>query len=172
MNRFVISEPWRGVWRGVWRTGCSTARLAASFALSAIGAASALAPAALAAEAQAPVVLVFWTAGDCVWCKVWKTGDRHQEFQTEATRLGVHLVTMAKPSLRDPDSAYRGPDEGQLASPGPSIATSTAPKMLPSFDFMCQGKSVRRLVGLAEWDSFWRSQLRKMARDCTTTPRS
>ncbi|MBL8302538.1 MAG: hypothetical protein JNM26_07185 [Ideonella sp.] len=114
-----------------------------------------------ALPASPPASVVFWTAGDCSHCKVWKTGDRHDEFQAEAARLGVPLVTLAKPSLRSPDADYVVP-EGALVPP-----LSTAPTTFPSFDFMCAGKPVRRrLSGLAEWDSFWRSQLRRLARDC------
>lgn len=114
-----------------------------------------------ARPAGPPASVVFWTAGDCSFCKVWKAGDRHDEFQAEAARLGVPLVTLAKPSLRSPDGDYQVP-EGAVVPP-----LSTAPKMLPSFDFLCSGKPVRkRLSGLAEWDSFWRSQLRQLARDC------
>lgn len=113
------------------------------------------------AAASPPPSVVFWTAGDCSFCKVWKTGDRHDEFQAEAARLGVPLVTLAKPSLRSPDGDYLVP-QGAIVPP-----LSTAPKLLPSFDFVCAGKPVRRrLSGLAEWDSFWRSQLRQLARDC------
>lgn len=120
-----------------------------------------------ARPAGPPASVVFWTAGDCSFCKVWKAGDRHDEFQAEAARLGVPLVTLAKPSLRSPDSDYLVP-EGAHVPP-----LSTAPKMLPSFDFLCAGKPVRkRLSGLAEWDSFWRSQLRQLARDCQPAPGS
>lgn len=162
MNHSVSSEPVNR------RRG--RADTAIAWALTALAGLGAALPAARAAEAQPPAVVVYWTAGDCVWCKVWKTGDRHDEFQAEAARLGVRLVTVAKPSLRDADTAYKWPEEPGLASPAPLVAS--APKMLPSFDFVCPGKPPRRLAGLADWDSFWRSQLRQIARDCAASARS
>lgn len=117
-----------------------------------------------ATEPSPAAVMVYWTAGDCVYCKVWKTGERHEEFQAEAAKLGVRMVTMAKPSLRSPDSEYRGPE-------GSTALGLEPPKGLPSFDFVCQGTPGRRLAGLAEWDSFWRSQARQVARRCAAAPK-
>lgn len=122
-----------------------------------------LAPGQATAQAQPGAVLVYWSAGDCPPCKVWRTGERHDEFAAEAARLGVRLVTVAKPSLRSADSDYRWSDAGETLALDP-------PKTLPSFDFVCRGKPAQRLAGLANWDSFWRSQLRDLARQCAAAP--
>lgn len=123
-----------------------------------------LAPGQATAQAQPGAMLVYWSAGDCAPCKVWRTGERHDEFQAEAARLGVRLVTVAKPSLRSPDSDYRWSDTQETLP-------LEAPKTLPSFDFVCRGQAGPRLGGLANWDSFWRSQLRQVARQCAAAPK-
>ena len=110
------------------------------------------------------VSVVYWTADDCGYCKLWRNGDRFEEFDAEAKRLGVGFATVRKPSLRQADSAYAWTTEAFSAPP--VVLTPPMPRLLPSFDLLCNGKKTKRLVGLADWDSFWRSELRRMARDC------
>lgn len=122
------------------------------------------------AAAQPPgrMQLVFWHAGDCPPCKVWDRGDRRTEFSQQAAPLGIALVSVFKPSLRDPESAFAWPEEHQALRT--RLSALPAPKLLPSFDFVCDGQLVRRLQGLDDWDSFWRSQARGMARQCPGSP--
>ncbi len=117
----------------------------------------------------AKVTVVFWTAGDCTYCTQWKRGGRYDEFAAEAARLGATMATVAKPALRDPATAFRW-DPSVAAAPPTRLADLAPPKLLPSFDVLCNGQPVKRLMGLAEWDSFWRSQLRRTARECTSIP--
>jgi hypothetical protein len=109
--------------------------------------------------------LVFWHAGDCPPCKVWERGERRVEFDEQAAPLGIALVSVFKPSLRDPVSAFAWPQEQHALRT--RLAVMPAPELLPSFDFVCNGQVVRRLQGLAQWDSFWRSQARRLGRECT-----
>jgi hypothetical protein len=123
----------------------------------------------LPAGAQTPqrMQLVFWHAGDCPPCKAWERGERRSEFIEQAGPLGIGLVSVFKPSLMSPASAFAWPPEHQTLRTGLSVLP--VPELLPSFDFVCNGQLVRRLQGLADWDSFWRSQARLMARECSAS---
>ncbi len=136
-------------------------RDAAGWARGAGGAAVVVMSIVLSAPAwgQAGTVL-FWTADDCGYCKVWRNGDRHAEYLAAAQPLGIRLVTVRKPRIADPASAYVWPT-GASAAPG-----SEAPKLLPTFDFVCRGRLLHRLSGLAQWDSFWHQQLQRLAAEC------
>jgi hypothetical protein len=122
--------------------------------------------AAIAAISHPPT-MVLWTANDCAFCRVWQRGERAQEFAALAERLGVKVGVMSKPSLRDPSNAYRWLSTGV---PQPAELLAMAPSGLPTFEFFCNGRSQRRLAGLDNWDSFWRSEVRRLARECAVTP--
>lgn len=114
------------------------------------------------AAAEPPAALVvFWTADDCPWCNTWKNGDRRPEFELEAARLGVAIGVQRKPSLRSPDSQFAWQE---AAFPAP--AGLVPPRVVPSFDFTCRGQALKRLTSMADWDSFWRAELRRLARQC------
>ncbi len=113
--------------------------------------------------------MVFWTADDCVYCKVWKRGERSQEFAAVADKHGVPVGVMSKSSLKDPPTAYRWLSNGATQ---PVSLLLDPPRGLPAFEFFCNGRSQRRLAGLADWDSFWRSELRRLARECAATASS
>lgn len=117
----------------------------------------------LASHAGTREVLM-WSAEDCSWCTVWKKSDRVAEFQAAAEPLSIRLFTVSKRSLASPSRTYVFP-EGAT-----NLSVDQAPTLLPAFDFVCDGKSVRRLQGMDAWDSHWSRQLRQLAKDCPVAP--
>ncbi len=120
---------------------------------------------AQAQDTQAtPVQVLYWSAADCGPCRLWREGDRYKEFKEQADRLGVALVSVRKPSLKDPATAFEWPDNASLYRQ--LHASIAPPRVVPNFDILCRGKPVHRMTGLGEWDSFWHSRLRQAVRDC------
>lgn len=123
--------------------------------------------AAPATAATQPPTMVLWTADDCAYCTVWRRGERAQEFAAQADRLGVQVGVMNKRSLKDPATSYRWLSAG--VGP-PAELLQNPPHAVPTFEFFCKGRSQRRFAGLDNWDSFWRSEVRRLARECAVTP--
>lgn len=125
---------------------------------------------AATSEAPSAVSLVYWSAGDCGPCRAWSQTERKQEFLSEAKALGVTLVEVQRPRLADPLSRYTWPKE-QEALMQSYLAHQYAPAQLtPAFDFVCRGELLLRIDGLHEWDSFWKSSLRRSVKQCKAQP--
>lgn len=113
-------------------------------------------------------VLIYWSAGDCGPCLAWSKTERKQEFLVEAQRLGFTLVEVQRPRLADPLSRYAWPQaDAALAERYKHYPPAT---MTPAFDLVCRGELVKRMDGLAEWDSFWKTSMRKLAKTCESAP--
>jgi hypothetical protein len=125
-----------------------------------------IAPAASASDQGR--ALVYWSAGDCGPCLAWSKTERKQEFLAEAQRLGFTLVEVQRPRLADPLSSYAWPQaDAALAERYKHYPPAT---MTPAFDLVCRGELVKRMDGLAEWDSFWKTSMRKLAKSCESAP--
>jgi len=122
--------------------------------------------ASLAAAAPAELSLIYWSAGDCGPCKAWSQTERKQEFLAEAKALGVKLVEVQRPRLADPLSRYQWPKEETALMQSYLSRQYPPAKLTPAFDFVCRGEMMLRLDGLAEWDSFWKRNLRRQAKLC------
>lgn len=109
--------------------------------------------------------VVFWTADDCSWCTAWKQSDRVAEFQATATPLAIRLITVRKPRLEQPVRYFEFPDGMERP------AIEQRPIMLPAFDFLCDGQPVKRLLGVAAWDSYWNKTAQQLVRDCPSQAR-
>lgn len=114
-----------------------------------------------AARAAGREVLV-WGADDCLWCQRWKASDRPDDLK--ALPAAPALVAARKARLDQPASRYEFP--AGMTPP----ALDQRPTLLPSFDFLCDGRLVRRLTGVASWDSYWHEAARQLARECPDKP--
>ena len=116
------------------------------------------------AQPTADMHLVYWTAGDCGPCLLWSRTERKQELLAEAKRLGITFVEVSRPRLADPITRYAWPATQQPLAE--QMKVYPAAQGTPAFDFVCKGQLQRRLVGLDDWDSFWRKTLRTLAQEC------
>ncbi len=121
-------------------------------------------------ETSSALSLVYWSAGDCGPCRAWSQTERKQEFLNEAKALGVTLVEVQRPRLADPLSRYAWPKAHEALMQS-YLAHQYAPAQLtPAFDFVCRGELLLRIDGLHEWDSFWKTSLRRSIKQCRALP--
>lgn len=126
--------------------------------------------AALAAEPGGPpaVQVLVWSAGDCGPCRLWHEGERQTEFTQAARAWGAGLLSVRKPSLKDPATAFVWPEATQMHGQT-WVRHLPAPRLLPHFDILCRGRpmgGLNGMSGLGDWDSFWHARLRQALRDC------
>jgi hypothetical protein len=113
-------------------------------------------------------VLIYWSAGDCGPCLAWSKTERKQEFLVEAQRLGFQLVEVQRPRVADPLTRYAWPvADAALAERYQHYPPAA---MTPAFDLVCRGELVKRMDGLADWDSFWKTSMRALAKTCDAAP--
>ena len=110
---------------------------------------SALLP--LSAEAcSRQVTVVYWTAGDCQWCKRWESqADLGPAFRRSATFERLNFYTVFKPHLAQPFTAVDYPAELVWLHQRVAAGEFKTPKVVPAWWVFVD----RRLI-----DTYWGTQ--------------
>ena len=110
--------------------------------------------------------IIYWHADDCQWCTMWETSDRRQEFYEHLGNNHLQIISVKKLYVSDPDTDYLWPND--IPDFQELQSGDKPPANVPSFDFICNGIKVKRIIGVANWDSFWLKETDHLLTYCNT----